>query len=259
MPGSREMAELSTENPIPNTCATDGIFATTHWTAVLAAGRGSSRQADVALEELCRTYWYPLYAYVRRQGHSRENAEDLTQGFFARLLEKNYLEGVRSDKGKFRAFLLVAVKRFLANEWDRANRQKRGGGVMPLSLDWQDADSRYQINPADNLSPDKLYDRAWAVIVLERVITRLRDENGAESKAKLYEQLKPFLMMGKSEIPYAQAAAALKLTEGAVRVAVHRLRRRYRELLREEITQTLANPAQADEEMQSLFNALAVG
>jgi RNA polymerase sigma-70 factor (ECF subfamily) len=234
-----------------------GIFATTHWTAVLAAGRGNTRQADVALEELCRTYWYPLYAYVRRQGHSREDAEDLTQGFFARLLEKNYLEGITSDKGKFRSFLLVALKRFLANEWDRANRQKRGGGVMPLSLDWQDAETRYQINPADNLSPDKLYDRAWAVIMLERVITRLRDESGADDKARQYEQLRAFLMMGKSEIPYAQAAAALKITEGAVRVAVHRLRRRYRELLREEIAQTLANPAQADEEMQALFSALA--
>ncbi len=224
---------------------------------MLAAGRGNTRQADVALEELCRTYWYPLYAYVRRQGHSREDAEDLTQGFFARLLEKNYLEGITSDKGKFRSFLLVALKRFLANEWDRANRQKRGGGVMPLSLDWQDAETRYQINPADNLSPDKLYDRAWAVIMLERVITRLRDESGADDKARQYEQLRAFLMMGKSEIPYAQAAAALKITEGAVRVAVHRLRRRYRELLREEIAQTLANPAQADEEMQALFSALA--
>jgi DNA-directed RNA polymerase specialized sigma24 family protein len=248
---------LSTESSTPKTGATGGIFATTHWTVVLAARRGDSQQAAVALEELCRTYWYPLYAYVRRQGHSREDAEDLTQGFFARLLEKNYLETVTSDKGKFRAFLLVAVKRFLANEWDRANRQKRGGGVMPLSLDWQDADMRYQINPVDNLSPDKLYDRAWAVIVLERVITRLREESGREGKANLYEQLKPFLIMDGSEIPYAQAAAALKLTDGAVRVAVHRFRRRYRELLREEITQTLANPAQADEEMQALFSALA--
>jgi RNA polymerase sigma-70 factor (ECF subfamily) len=128
---------------------------------------------------------------------------------------------------------------------------------MPLSLDWQDAETRYQINPADDLSPDKLYDRAWAVVVLERVITRLQAENGAEGKAGQYEQLKPFLMMGKSEIPYAQAAASLKMTEGAVRVAVHRLRRRYRELLREEIAQTLANPAQADEELQALFSALA--
>src|ERR1035438_9950385 len=166
---------MSTDQPTPKSGATGGIFATTHWTVVLAAGRGSSRQADVALEELCRTYWYPLYAYVRRHGHSREDAEDLTQGFFARLLEKNYLEGITNDKGKFRAFLLVAFKRFLANEWDRANRQKRGGGVAPLSLDWQDAETRYQINPAHDLSPDKLYDRAWAVIVLERVITRLQD------------------------------------------------------------------------------------
>jgi len=222
---------------------------------VLAAGQGGSQQAEVALEELCRTYWYPLYAFARRQGHSREDAEDLTQGFFARLLEKNYLEGVTSEKGKFRAFLLVALKRYMANEWDRANRLKRGGGIAPLSLDWQDAETRYQIDPADNLSPDKLYDRAWAVVVLERVITRLRSEH--DGKAGSYEQLKSFLMVGTSEIPYARAAAELKLTEGAVRVAVHRLRRRYRELLRAEIAQTLANPAQADEEMQALFCALA--
>lgn len=247
---------MSQENPIANTSRANGIFATTHWTAVLTAGRGHSPQADGALEELCRTYWYPLYAYIRRQGHSREDAQDLTQGFFAGLLEKNYLESVSSDKGKFRSFLLMAVKRFLANEWDRASRQKRGGGIQPLSLDWQDADTRYQINPADDLSPDKLYDRAWALVVLEHVITRLRDEQHAEGKAGWYETLKPFLMMGKSEIPYARAAAELKTTEGAVRVAVHRLRRRYRELLRAEITQTLANPAQADEEMQALFSAL---
>jgi hypothetical protein len=151
------------------------------------------------------------------------------------------------------------LKRFLANEWDRANSQKRGGGVAPLSLDWQDAETRYQINPADNLSPDKLYDRAWAVVVLERVITRLRDESGTEGKAGLYEQLKTYLMVGKNEIPYARAATGLKMSEGAVRVAVHRLRRRYRELLREEIARTLANPAQADEEMNALFSALAGG
>lgn len=248
---------MSTENPTPRSSAAGGVFATTHWTAVLAAGRTGSKQADVALEELCRTYWYPLYAYVRRHGHSREDAEDLTQGFFARLLEKHYLEGLTSEKGRFRAFLLVAVKRFLANEWDRANRQKRGGGLAPLSLDWQDADTRYQITPAHDLSPDKLYDRAWALTLLERVIIRLRDENRGEGKAKLYEQLRPFLMMGKGDIPYAQAAVTLGLTEGTVRVAVHRLRRRYRELLREEIAQTLSDPAQADEEMQALFIALA--
>jgi len=172
-------------------------------------------------------------------------------------LEKNYLEKLTSQQGKFRAFLLASLKHFLANEWDRARRQKRGGGVVPLSLDWQDADARYQIDPVDNLSPDKLYDRAWAVTLLEQVISRLRAESRAEGKAELFEELKPFLMVGKSAIPYAQAAAALKLSEGALRVAVHRLRRRYRELLRKEIAQTLSDPAQAEEEMQALFSAFA--
>jgi RNA polymerase sigma-70 factor (ECF subfamily) len=232
-------------------------FATTRWTVVLAAGSRSTPNADVALEELCRTYWYPLYAYVRRHGHSREDAEDLTQSFFARFLQKNYLEKLRSEHGKFRAFLIASLKHFLANEWDRSRRQKRGGGVPTLSLDWQDADTRYQIEPADDLSPDKLYDRAWAVTLLERVISRLRGESAADGKALLFEQLKPFLMLGRSDIPYTGAAAGLGMTEGAARVAVHRLRRRYRELLCEEIGQTLSDPAQAEEEMRALFSAFA--
>jgi len=249
--------DLTSEHSAPASTAPREIFATTRWTVVLAAGRKASPQSDQALEELCRTYWYPLYVYVRRQGHTREDAEDLTQAFFARFLERNYLEGLSSEKGKFRAFLLAALKHFLANEWDRAGRQKRGGGVTPLSLDWQNADTRYHIEPADSLSPDKLYDRAWAVTLLERVIIRLRDESAADSKSRLFEQLKPFLMVGKSAIPYAQAAAELDLTEGAVRVTVHRLRRRYRELLREEIAQTLSDPSQVEEEMQALFSAFA--
>ncbi|MCX6924671.1 MAG: sigma-70 family RNA polymerase sigma factor, partial [Verrucomicrobia bacterium] len=204
------------------------IFATTHWTVVLSAGHRSTPQSDRALEQLCRTYWYPLYAYVRRQGHSKEDAEDLTQGFFARFLERNYLEGLNSERGRFRAFLLAALKHFLANEWDKSQRQKRGGGMAPLSLDWQNADTRYQIDPADQLSPDKLYDRAWATTLLEHVIARLREECAAEGKGMIFERLKPFLMMGKSDIPYAQAAATLGLNEGAARVAVHRLRKRYR-------------------------------
>ncbi|MBI3850195.1 MAG: sigma-70 family RNA polymerase sigma factor [Verrucomicrobia bacterium] len=246
---------MTSEHTNQSTTATGDIFATTHWTVVLAAGRKRTPQADVALEELCRTYWFPLYAYVRRRGHSKEDAEDLTQAFFARFLEKNYLEGLRSEKGKFRAFLLTALKHFLANASDRAHRQKRGGSLTPLSLDWQDADTRYQLDPADELSPDKLYDRAWAVALLERVIVRLRDESVAEGKSQLFEQLKPFLMIGKSAIPYPQAAVQLNLTEGAVRVAVHRLRKRYRELLRDEIAQTLSDPAQVDEEMRALFSA----
>ena len=228
-------------------------FATTRWTVVLAAGNRSTPDADVALEELCRTYWYPLYAYIRRHGHSKEDAEDLAQSFFARFLQKNYLEKLRSEHGKFRAFLLASLKHFLANEWDRAHRQKRGGGATLLSLDWQNADTRYQIDPADHLSPDKLYDRAWAVTLLERVITRLRAEHSEDAAA--FEQLKPFLMVGRNEVPYAQAAAKLSMTEGTMRVAVHRLRRRYRELLREEIRQTLSDPNQVEEEMRSLFGA----
>ncbi len=222
---------------------------------MLAAGNRSTPDADVALEELCRTYWYPLYAYIRRHGHSKEDAEDLAQSFFARFLQKNCVEKLRSEHGKFRAFLLASLKHFLANEWDRSQRQKRGGGVPLLSLDWQNADTRYQIDPPDHLSPDRLYDRAWAVTLLERVIVRLRDENLAAGNAGLFEPLKPFLMVGRGDVPYAQAAAGLGMTEGAARVAVHRLRRRYRELLREEICQTLSDPAQAEEEMRALFGA----
>jgi RNA polymerase sigma-70 factor (ECF subfamily) len=246
---------LTSENPIHSTGPPRDYFATTRWTVVLAAGSRSTPNADVALEELCRTYWYPLYAYTRRHGHSREDAEDLTQSFFARFLQRNYLEKLQAEHGKFRAFLLASLKHFLANEWDRARRQKRGGGVPPLSLDWQNADSRYQIEPADLLSPDKIYDRAWAVTLLERVIGRLREESAADGKASHFERLKPFLMMARGDIPYAQAAAGLGMTEGAARVAVHRLRRRYREVLREEIGQTLSDPAQVEEELQALFSA----
>ena len=246
-----------TSDDSTQTSAPRDYFATTRWTVVLAAGRKSTPQADVALEELCRTYWYPLYAYIRHQGRSKEDAEDLTQSFFARFLEKNYLEGLRSEQGKFRAFLLASLKHFLANEWDRARRQKRGGGTALLSLDWQDADTRYQIDPADELSPDKLYDRAWALTLLERVITRLRDQCVAEGQAELFEHLKPFLMVGKGAVPYATVATELGLSAGAARAAVHRLRRRYRELLREEIAHTLCDRAQVEEEMRALRGAFA--
>jgi RNA polymerase sigma-70 factor (ECF subfamily) len=222
---------------------------------VIAAGQRSTADSAVALEELCRTYWFPLYAYVRRRGHSKESAEDLTQAFFARFLEKNYLAGLDRERGKFRAFLLASLQHFLANEWDKSQRQKRGGGVAPLSLDWQDADQRYLIEPADTLSADKLYDRAWAVTLLERVVARLQEECAAAGKTKLFELLRPFLMLGKEARPYAQVAASLGLSEGAVRVAVHRFRQRYRRLLREEIAQTLTDPAQVEEELRSLFTA----
>ncbi|MBI5687705.1 MAG: sigma-70 family RNA polymerase sigma factor [Verrucomicrobia bacterium] len=244
-------------NPDANTTspAADAGFVTTRWTHVLLAGRKNSPQADVALEELCRCYWYPLYAYVRRHGHSKEDAEDLTQTFFERFLQKNYLEGLSAERGRFRAFLLASLKHFLANEWDRAGRQKRGAHATHLSLDWRGADTRYRLDLRDDLSPDTLYDRAWAVALLERVVGRLRDECAADGKAELFTQLKPLLMADKTTISYPQASAALGISEEAARVAVHRLRRRYRALLREEIAQTLAEPAQVQEEMRALFAA----
>lgn len=233
------------------------MFVTTRWTVVLAAADENSPAATVALEDLCREYWYPLYAYVRRRGHSPENAEDLTQEFFARFLEKKYLAGLDANRGRFRAFLLTALKHFLANEWDRSNRQKRGGGATLLSLDYQGADTRYQVEPADQLSPDKLFDRTWALTLLERVIVRLADENQAEDRGEQFQQLKTYLMVGAKDIPHAEVAAKLNWTENAVRVAVHRLRKRYRELMQDEIKQTLADPAQAADEMRSLMSAFA--
>lgn len=233
------------------------VFVTTRWTVVLSAGHKSSPQSDQALGDLCQTYWYPLYAYARRHGHPREDAEDLTQAFFERFLAKNYLEGLSAERGKFRAFLLAAFKHFLANEWDKAQRQKRGGGALHLSLDWQSAEDKYRLEPPDLRSPDRLYDREWTLALLERVILRLEQENAAEGKAALFQRARAFLTLGEDAIPYAQAAAELALDEGALRVAVHRLRKRYRTLLRDEIAQTLADPQQVAEELRSLQAALA--
>jgi RNA polymerase sigma-70 factor (ECF subfamily) len=231
------------------------IFATTHWTVVLAAGKRSTPQSDRALEELCRAYWFPLYAYVRRRGHAKEDAEDLTQAFFARFLEKNYLEGLDAERGRFRAFLLASLKHFLSNERDRSKTQKRGGGVAHLSLDWQTADTRFQVAAMNEPSPDKAFDREWALALLATVIVRLQTECEADGRKKQFAELKPFLTAGKGERSPAEAARNLSMDETAVRVAVHRLRKRYRQLLRDEIAQTLANAADVDEEMRALFGA----
>lgn len=251
-------SELNSTPSTPEPDAPRGdYFVTTRWTVVLSARRRSSGHSDRALGELCQTYWYPLYAYVRRQGHTKEDAEDLVQAFFERFLEKNYLEGLSAERGKFRAFLLASLKHFLANEWDKSQRQKRGGGASHLSLDWQSADERFHLDPPDPSSPDKTFDREWALALLERVIVRLRDECIADGKATLFDQARGYLMVGEKTIPYAEAAQHLKMDKGAVRVAVHRLRKRYRELLRDEIAQTLDDPAQVSEELCSLQAALA--
>lgn len=237
--------------------AAGDIFATTHWSVVVSAGRWHTPQSDHALEELCRTYWFPLYAYVRRRGHSKEDAEDLTQAFFAQFLAKNYLVGLSAERGRFRAFLLASLKHFLANEWDKSQRQKRGGGATHLSLDWQTADTKFQVGASSEPSPEQAFDREWALALLACVIERLRVECAAENNDRLFAVLKPFLTFGKNAIPYPQAAAELGVSEGAVRVAVHRLRRRYREVLRDEIAQTLSDPASVAEEMQALFCAFS--
>lgn len=224
---------------------------------MLAAGKISSPASHHALEELCQTYWFPLYAYVRRHGHAKADAEDLVQTFFAKLLEKNFLATADSEKGKFRAFLLASLKHFLANEWDKAQAQKRGGGAAHLSLDWQTADTKFQVAAANEPSPDKAFDREWALALLAKVIARLQQECEADGKMKLFEQLKMFLTAGKADSAQADVAKVLDMEEGAVRVAIHRLRKRYRVLLRDEIAQTLTDESQVDAEMQALFGAFA--
>ena len=248
---------MTSEHSTPASTAPGDIFATTHWTVVLAAGQRHTPQSDGALEELCRTYWFPLYAYVRRRGHTKEDAEDFVQEFFARFLEKNYLAGLSAERGRFRAFLLAALKHFLANEWDKAQAQKRGGGAAHLSLDWQTADTKFQVAATNEPSPDKAFDREWALALLAKVIERLQQECAADGKAKLFEQLKIFLTAGKGALSHTDAAKKLGMDETAVRVAVHRLRKRYRQLLRDEISQTLADESQVDEEMRALFGAFA--
>lgn len=229
-------------------------FSTTRWTMIVEAGRASDGPGRMAMEELCRTYWYPLYAHVRRRGYSKEDAEDLTQAFFARLLEKNSLDGLSPERGRFRSFLLAALKHFLANEWDKSQCKKRGGGAILLSLDWQDAESRYRIEPADQLSPDKLYDRTWALTLLERVLQRLELANQCNAH---FAELKPCLTTERRAIDYPEVAARLGMGENTLRVAVHRLRKQYRELLRAEIAETLVDPGLLDDELQALYGAFA--
>ena len=230
-----------------------GIFATTHWSVVLAAGQEESTQSHEALEQLCRTYWYPLYAYVRRHGHSTEDAQDLTQGFFARVLEKNYLRQADPERGKFRSFLLTSLKHFLIHEWERANAARRGGSRPHLSWDQPSAEERYRLEPVSDLTPDKIFEQRWALTLFQRALGRLRDEFVEAEKARPFDELKEFLSCEPAEGAYAGVAARLGMSPGAVAVAVHRLRQRYAQLVREEIAHTVARPAEIEEEMRHLI------
>jgi RNA polymerase sigma-70 factor (ECF subfamily) len=232
-------------------------FTATHWSVVLAAKRGDSARARAATEALCRAYWYPLYAFVRRMGQSPHDAEDSVHGFFALCLEKDYLTAAEEAKGRFRSFLLLALKRFLAQERDKSRARKRGGGQRPIALDGLNAEQRYALEPAEHLSADKLFERRWALTLLEQVLSRLRNEQSAAGQREAFEQLKEFLLSGGRGTPYAELAARLGTSEGAVKVAVHRLRQRYRELLQEEIAHTVASPEEAEEERRYLLAVLS--
>ena len=231
-------------------------FVTTHWSVVLAAGEGGSPQAAAALEELCRAYWYPLYAYVRRRGYAAHDAQDLTQAFFARLLERRSFAGIEREGGRFRSFLLTALSRFLRDEWEKLRAEKRGGGRAVLSLDEQDADERYRVEPVDDLSADKLFERRWAMAVLEAALEKLRAECAGDGKARHFELLAPLLTDDVPDGAYEGLGQRLHLAPGTVSVTLHRLRKRYRELVRAAVASTVANPADVEAELHALRAAL---
>jgi RNA polymerase sigma-70 factor (ECF subfamily) len=232
-------------------------FATTRWSVIAAARDGASPESREALATLCESYWYPLYAFIRRQGYAADQAQDLTQGFFAELLDKHILAAVDPTRGRFRSFLLTACKHYLGHERERAQAQKRGGGRTSISLDFNSAEARYGTEPAHTLTAEKLFARRWALAMLDHVLGRLREELAQKGKTRLFDHLRVCLLGEKSALPHAKVAAALDMTEGAVKVAALRLRRRFRELVREEIARTVDKPEEIEDEIRELFAALA--
>ena len=232
-----------------------GWFATTHWSVVLAAGDSQSSESAQALDRLCRAYWFPLYAFVRRRGFDASDAQDLTQSFFTRLLEKKALGSVDPSKGKFRSFLLASLQNFLNNEWDKARRLKRGGAVEVFSFDAEPAEERYQFEPFHDESPEKVFERRWAQAVLEQVVARLQEEFTTTKQTQRFEVLKDFLMGDPRNVSYDDAAKRLGLSVSAVTSAIHRMRLRFRDLFRAEITNTVASPDEVDEEIRYLLIA----
>jgi RNA polymerase sigma factor (sigma-70 family) len=231
------------------------VFATTRWSMVLAAGQGGDTQSASALEELCRAYWRPLYAFVRRQGRDPEEARDLTQEFFARLLSRDDLARVAPEKGRFRTFLLTALSHFLANEWNRTHRQKRGGGQAPLSIEG-DAEEWLAREPAHHDTPERAYERRWALTLLEQALARLRAECRENGRGAVFEALQGTLDGSRVDEGLVALGERIGLSEGAVKTALHRLRRRYGELLREAVAQTVVRPEDVEDELRHLLTAL---
>lgn len=232
-------------------------FATTHWSIVCAAQGASTEAAAVALEELCRTYWFPLYGYARRRGHSPHDAEDLTQAFYALFLEKGYVLDADRSKGRFRTFLLVAFKRFLANAWDKQQAQKRGGGAVVVPLDTTWAETIWERDHADSLPEDAAYEKHWALTLMERAMTSLRAEYESGGTIAEFERLKPCLTTDRDNISYPEIAAAMQITEAGARSAVHRIRKRFREIFRGTIAATLSNSDDIEDEMRQVIRALS--
>ena len=232
-------------------------FATTSWTQVLAARESPSTESREALEVLCKTYWYPLYAFVRRQGNGPEEARDLTQGYFAQLLEKGYLEDFDPSLGRFRVFLKASVKNFLSKERDKAHAWKRGGHTQIVSLSADEVEGRYRYEPVDRLTPEEIFERRWALTILERALGKLREEFEGSGKAEEFDQLKGHLTGEEVKVPYRDVAKALGSTETAVRTSVHRLRQRFGSLLRKEIAETVAAPSEVEDEMRHLLRVIA--
>ncbi len=234
----------------------EGWFATTHWSVILAAKDAEAPGALDALDHLCQAYWYPLYAFIRRQGFGSADAEDLTQEFFASWLRRDSLRSASPEKGRFRSFLLVAVKRFLINQHERAHAGKRGGGAVHVPIDTEIAETRYQAEPQEGLTAERVFERRWALTILEGVVRRLKSEAAVRGKGDEFDGLKAFLTVAAPESHYAEAGARVGLSEGAARVAVHRLRRRFRELFREEIARTVSRPEEIDDEIRHLLASL---
>jgi RNA polymerase sigma-70 factor (ECF subfamily) len=236
-----------------SSAAVPGRFATTRWSMVIDAGRNSSAGSRRALAELCEIYWYPLYAFIRRRGLHPDDARDQTQEFFAELLENETLRVADRERGRFRSFLLAAVCNFLSKQRRKAGARKRGGDRQSISFDFAAGEKRFALEPFHELTAEKIFERRWAMTLLEQVLARLRVELGTAGKQRHFEVLATYLGGSRRTVPYVKIAGQLQVTEGAVKVAVYRLRRRCRELLREEIAHTVANPAEIDEELRALF------